>query len=330
MLPHTNHRFATTNQEFYAKLLGLACSYTECSKMTDKLHTPARATAPPSYGRGAMLMVLATMFFVALDTIAKYLTQYYPVQQVVWARFSFHLLFALAVLYSQAGGSLRSRRPGLQLVRSLFMLLANGLFIFAIREMKLIDASAILFVGPLIVTALSVPLLKERVGPRRWAAVGVGFVGAMVIIRPGPGIFESIAMLPLIGAFSFALYQIATRVLSHADKPLTTLVYTAALGTAVSSLVVPWYWVTPDLFGWALLALAGLFGALGQLALIKAIQAAPLPVIVPLNYLTLVWVTITGFVVFGDLPDAQTLTGAAIIVSAGLYVLHRERVRAPD
>jgi drug/metabolite transporter (DMT)-like permease len=273
-------------------------------------------------------MVAATMLFVGLDTTGKYLTQIYPVQQVIWARFAFHLLFALALVYAYKGTTLRSRRPGLQLVRSVFMLVANGLFLFAVRSMKLVDATAILFVGPLIVTALSVPLLGERVGPRRWLAVGIGFVGAMVVIQPGPGVFQSVAVLPLIGAFSFALYQIATRVLSHADAPLTTLFYTALVGTVVSSAVLPWYWLTPDLLGWALMCMAGAFGALGQFALIKAIQAAPLTVVVPLNYLTLVWVTLSGFMVFGDLPEAHTLLGAAIIVASGLYVLHRERVQS--
>ncbi|MFT5445061.1 MAG: drug/metabolite transporter (DMT)-like permease [Gammaproteobacteria bacterium] len=274
-----------------------------------------------------MMMVAATMLFVGLDTTGKYLTQMYPVQQVIWARFAFHLLVALALVYAYKGTTLRSRRPGLQLVRSVFMLVANGLFLFAVRSMKLVDATAILFVGPLIVTALSVPLLGERVGPRRWLAVGIGFVGAMVVIQPGPGVFQSVAVLPLIGAFSFALYQIATRVLSHADAPLTTLFYTAVVGTVVSSAVLPWYWVSPDLLGWTLMCMAGVFGALGQLALIKAIQAAPLTVVVPLNYLTLVWVTLSGFMVFGDLPEAHTLLGAAIIVASGLYVLHRERMQ---
>ena len=138
------------------------------------------------------------------------------------------------------------------------------------------------------------------------------------------------AVLPLLGAFSFALYQIATRVLSRADDPLTTLVWTAVAGTAVSACVVPFYWKQPDFAGWCLLGVAGVFGALGQLALIKAIQAAPLPVIVPLNYLTLVWVTISGFVFFGDLPAWSTVLGAAVIVASGLYVLHRERVQSGE
>ena len=285
-------------------------------------------TTPGSYRRGVFLMVLATLLFVALDTTAKYLTQYYPVEQIIWARFTFHLLFACAVLYSQPGGTLRTRRPGLQFVRSFFMLAANGCFLFAIKTMSLVDTTSIVFVGPLIVTALSVPLLGERVGPRRWAAVLVGFVGAMIIIQPGTGVFQSVAVLPLMAAFAFAFYQIITRVLSRSDAPLTTLVYTALIGTLVSSACMPWYWESPDLTGWLLLVMAGVFGALGQLSLIKAIASAPLPTIVPLNYLSLVWVTISGYALFGDLPEMTTIAGAAIIVGSGLYVLHREQVQA--
>ncbi|MCP5149799.1 MAG: DMT family transporter [Ectothiorhodospiraceae bacterium] len=281
-------------------------------------------------GRGIAWMVLATALFATQDTIGKYLTQSYPVPQVIWARFAFHLLFALLMVASHREGSLRSRRPGLQLLRSVFMLVANGLFLFAVRSMALVDASALLFVGPLFVTALSVPLLGERVGPRRWAAVAVGFAGAMVIIRPGPTILQSVAILPVLGAFSFALYQIATRVLSRSDPPLTTLFYTALVGTVVTTAALPWHWQPPDVAGWVLLASLGSMGALSQLALIKAIQSAPLTVVVPFNYLTLVWATTFGYLVFGDLPDSATVLGAVIIAGSGLYVLHRERVRARD
>ncbi len=199
------------------------------------------------------------------------------------------------------------------------MLALNGCFLFAIKTMGRVDTNSIMFVGPLIVTALSVPLLGERVGPRQWAAVVVGFVGAMIIIRPGTGAFQSVAVLPLMAAFAFAFYQISTRVLSRSDDPLTTL---------VSSACLPWYWQSPDLTGWFLLVMAGVFGALGQLSLIKAIASVPLPTIVPLNYLSLVWVTISGYALFGDLPEMTTIAGAAIIVGSGSYVLHREQVQA--
>ena len=185
----------------------------------------------------------------------------------------------------------------------------------------------IVFSGPLFLTALSVPLLGEYVGMRRWIAVGIGFLGALVVIRPGPDIFASVAMLPLLAALSFAFYQIFTRKLATYDAPLTTLLYTSVFGMVCTSFYVPVTWESPDALGWFLLILAGVFGASGQLALIKAIQLAPVSTIAPFNYLGLVWASILGFIFFGDLPDRYTLIGAAIIAGSGLYILHRERVR---
>lgn len=281
-----------------------------------------------AHGRGIALVLVATLLFVLLDATAKYLTQSYPVPQVVWARFFFHLLWVLILIGPRLGQDLRTRRPGLQLARSVIMLATNGVFFLAISRMPLADASAIMFISPLLVTALAVPLLGEIVGLRRWIAVCVGFAGALIIIRPGPDVLQSAAVLPLISSTLFSFYQIATRMLSSVDAPLTTLFYTALVGATVMTAALPWFWQTPDLAGVALMAAAGLFGALGQLAFIKAIQMAPLSLLAPFNYTMLVWTTLFGFVLFGDLPDGYTWLGAAIIVASGLYVLHRSKVKA--
>jgi drug/metabolite transporter (DMT)-like permease len=283
---------------------------------------------PAGVGRGIAWIVLATFLFVCLDVTAKSLMQTHPVNQVVWARFTFHLLLVLAFLGPRAPTLVRTRRPGLQLLRSVFMLAANGMFFLAVRSMPIVDASAIMFVGPLVVTALSVPLLGEQVGGRRWAAVAVGFAGALVIVQPGPGLFQSVAVLPLFGACAFGLYQITTRMLTHSDPALTTLLYTALVGTVVASASLPLGWVWPAAGGWILMVMAGAFGAVGQFALIRAVQAAPLSVVAPFNYLTLLWSAVLGYLVFGDLPATSTYFGAPIIVASGLYVLHRERVTA--
>ena len=277
--------------------------------------------------RGIAWMVLATALFVSLDTVAKLLTERLPVEQVVWARFTFHFVLVAMVLAPRGLAAFKTVRPGLQITRSFFMFGANVCFFFAIKTMALVDASAIVFSGPLFLTALSVPLLGEYVGLRRWVAVGIGFLGALVVIRPGPDIFASVAMLPLLAALSFAFYQIFTRKLATYDAPLTTLLYTSVFGMVCTSLYVPVTWEAPDALGWTLLILAGVFGASGQLALIKAIQLAPVSTIAPFNYLGLVWASILGFIFFRDLPDRYTLIGAAIIAGSGLYILHRERVR---
>ena len=278
--------------------------------------------------RGIYWMLITTGLFTSLDATAKYLAQDYPVPQVLWARFAFHLLFVSAFLGVRLSVTLRSQRMGLQLLRSLLMLVTTGLFFFAVKSLPLADVVSIMFVGPLFVTALSVPLLRDYVGPRRWAAVGIGFLGALVIVRPGSGIMHGLAMLPVLAAFSHALYTITTRQLANHDLPMTTLFYTAALGAVATTAVVPFFWVTPSLSGWLLMALVGLFGAAGHLTLIKALSYASPVVVAPLSYLSLLWSIGFGFALFGHLPDTTTLLGAALIAASGIYVFHRERVRA--
>lgn len=278
--------------------------------------------------RGIYLMLLTTGLFTSLDATAKYLAQDYPVPQVLWARFSFHLVFVAAFLGTRLSVTLGSRRPGLQLLRSFLMLITTGMFFFAVRSLPLADVIAIIFVGPLFVTALSVPLLGDYVGPRRWSAVAVGFLGALVIVRPGSGIMQGIAVLPVLAALSHAFYTITTRQLANHDLPMTTLFYTAALGAAVTTAIVPFFWVTPDVAGWLLMALLGFFGAAGHLTLIKALGYASPVVVAPLIYASLVWSIGIGFALFGDLPDGMTLVGAALIAGSGLYVFRRERVRS--
>lgn len=275
-------------------------------------------------------MLLTTALFTSLDATAKYLAQDYPVPQVLWARFSFHLLFVAAFLGARLSVTLRSDRLGLQMLRSLLMLVTTGMFFFAVRSLPLADVVAIMFVGPLFVTALSVPLLGDYVGPRRWAAVVVGFIGALIIVRPGSGITQGLAVLPVLAAFSHGLYTITTRKLANHDLPLTTLFYTAALGAVVTTAIVPFFWVTPDAIGWVLMALLGVFGAAGHLTLIKALGYASPVVVAPLTYASLIWSIGIGFALFGDLPDGMTLLGAAVIAGSGLYVFHRERMRSAD
>jgi len=278
--------------------------------------------------RGIYWILLTTGLFTSLDATAKYLTQDYPVPQVLWARFSFHLLFVAAILGTRLSVTLHSKRFGLQFTRSVLMLITTGMFFLAVSALPLADVVAIMFVGPLFVTALSVPILGDYVGPRRWAAVGIGFLGALVIVRPGSGIMHGYAILPVLAAFSHALYTITTRQLANHDLPMTTLFYTAALGAVVTTAIVPFYWVTPDMSGWLLMALAGFFGAAGHLALIKALSYASPVVVAPLTYASLIWSIGIGFMLFGDLPDAITLLGAALIAASGMYVFHRENIRA--
>ena len=283
---------------------------------------------PGATPTGIGWMLGATFLFTSLDATAKLLTGSYPVEQVVWARFFFHVLVLAVFLGPRLAVSLRTRRLGRQLVRSGLMLITNALFFFAVRTLPLADVVAVMFVGPLLVTALSVPLLGERVGPRRWAAVAAGFVGALIIVRPGSGVTEGVALLPLLAALTNALYTITTRQLRDTDPVMTTLLYTGLAGAVLTTAVVPFVWVAPDLTGWLQMALVGVLGALGHLAFIRALGMSPAAALMPFSYMVLVWATGYGFVLFGDLPDAMTVLGAAIVMGSGLYVLHRERALA--
>jgi drug/metabolite transporter (DMT)-like permease len=298
---------------------------------------PAAPTATDATSvRGILLMLTAGLSFVLMDATAKHLSQTYPVVQVVWARYLFHML-TLPLFFGglRWGSVVRTPRLGLQLLRSLLLLGSTFFFFLAVKHIPLATATAIGFVGPLLVTALSVPLLGETVGPRRWAAVLLGFTGVLVIIRPGlggmPGGMHWAMALPLLVAVCFALYQISTRILSRTDGWMTTLFYSATVGLVVMTALVPFHWRTPDLEGWAWMALIGLIGGFGHLMMIKAFAAAPASTLAPFTYLQLVWSTAIGLLIFGDFPDGWTLLGAAIIAASGLYILYRERrLRGPS
>lgn len=294
--------------------------------MTRQAHPPT-VTVRPNIVRGILLMMLAGFLFVVMDTTAKYLSEVYPVAQIVWARYIFHLL-TLPLLIG--GGSwlavARTTRPGLQILRSLFLLGSTFFFFLAVKYIPLATATAIGFVGPLLVTALSVPLLKEKVGARRWAAVIFGFGAVLVIIRPGAEILHWAVFLPLLVAVCFAFYQITTRILSKTDDSLTTLFYSATAGAVAMTLILPFQdWRWPDAAGWALMAFLGLIGSLGHFMMIRAFALGPASSLAPFSYLNLVWATLLGLVVFGDLPDRWTVLGAVMLAGSGIYVLYRER-----
>jgi len=276
---------------------------------------------------GILWMLATTLFFVSLDATAKYLLARYPLIEVVWARFVFHMLFVIAVLWPRLRIHARAQRPSLQLLRSSLLLATTMLFFVGVNLLPLADASAIMFTTPILLTVLAIPLLGERVGAHRWTAVGLGFLGALIVVRPGMGVMGTGAAVLLGAACCNALYQLITRKLRVVDHPLTTLLYTATAGSVLLALAVPATWVTPEPLHWPLFALLGAFGGLGHFTLIKAFQRAPAAVVAPFSYASLLWATGYGFVIFGDLPDLWTLVGAAIIASGGLYILHRERIK---
>jgi drug/metabolite transporter (DMT)-like permease len=277
--------------------------------------------------RGIILMLTATAIFACMDAMSKYLAGVYAVPQILFIRFVIFVVFALVIARPRSiGAAFRSKYPVLQIVRSLVITVEVGVFILAFRYLPLADTHAIAGVAPLMVTALAIPFLGEQIGIRRWTAVGIGFLGLLVIIRPGFAEMQPTMLIPILGAFLWALYQILVRKVSD-DHAATSLFYMAVIGLAVTSMIVPFYWRWPEPFDWFLLVLLGGVASTGHFLMIKAFQHAPAAVLQPFQYAVLIWATGVGYVVFGDFPDAWTLFGGAIIVASGIYTFYRERVR---
>lgn len=215
-------------------------------------------------------------------------------------------------------------RRWLQLVRGGFLLGATGLFFAAIAVMPLADALALVFVAPLVVTALSPAILGERVGPRRWTAVVAGFLGVLAIVRPGFTAIDPGMLLALGAGTSYALYSLATRKLSGSAPPLVTLAYTALLGAVVMSAAVPFVWVSPKTTELAWMLLMGALGAAGHYLVIKSFEHAEASLLAPFGYSEMVMATIVGYFAFGDFPDVRTWIGIMIIIASGIYVSLRE------
>jgi len=290
------------------------------------LPTPELSTS--SY-KGIFLYCSAVFLFVVMDSIVAYANRTYDPLQVVWARYFFHFVLLTLFFAPKHGLNLaKTAKPKLQVFRSMLLLGATACFFTALAYVPLADAAAMGTTSPIFVTVLSVLILGEKVSFRRWAAVLVGFTGALIILRPGLGVMHP-AMLLVVGmAVFYASYQIATRKLAGVDSAQTTIFYTSLVGTAVMSFIAPFNWTSPDLFGWGMLALIGLIGGVSHFIIILAFSYTTASNAAPFAYTQLIWATLFGFIFFGKFPDNFTIIGAVIIVCSGLYILYRERVRA--
>jgi len=272
-------------------------------------------------------MVAAVGLFVCMDSIAKYLTRWYPPPLIVWARYASNVLVLLAFLgATRQLGRLKSARPGLQFARGLLLALATLLFFTSLRVLPLADANAIAFVMPLFVAALAVPMLGERLEMPRLIAILAGLAGALVIVRPGSALFTPYALLPLGMALANALYQILTRKLAGLEHPLTSLSWGALVGAVLMSAVAPFVWTSPEAPSHAvLIVVIGVLASLGHWLLIKAYEHAGATLLVPFTYTALLWAMLSGWLVFGDFPDGWSLAGMGVIVLSGLYLANRQR-----
>lgn len=286
------------------------------------------STSRNSVFKGIGLMVVAVGAFALMDTIAKYLSRSYPVPVIVWARYTLNLIVLCTYLAATGrAGVWRAKRPGIQLARGLLLATATLFYFTSLTVLPMAEAAAIGLVLPLFVVALAVPMLKEHLDAPRLVAIAVGLSGALLIVRPGSGVFTWYALLPIGMALFNALYQVLTRMIAGVDKPFTSLLYSALVGAVALSIAAPVFWQAPrGLWHWSLLLLIGVLATLGHLALIRAYDYAGASLLAPFTYTQLVWVMLLGWMVFGDFPDGWSLVGMAIIVTAGLYVVNRQRL----
>ena len=276
--------------------------------------------------RGLLLVILAGMCFALLDANAKWLGQTYPVTQVVWMRYTIGTIIAVAYAARALRWSMFStRHPWLQASRGLLLLICTATNFIALNYLPMALVLAVIFTAPLMTCALSVPLLGEKVGWRRWTAIGVGFLGILVIVRPGFGEVHWAIFLALASAFFGALYNIVTRQVARHDDTRVSLVYVSLVGALIASPGLAVAWVPPVGWDWALFFGLGASCALGHFLLIGAFKHAPASTLAPFSYAQILWSTLMGYLVFSSLPDLMTFLGAAIIIASGVYLVYRER-----
>lgn len=280
---------------------------------------------------GVALQLSALVLFVCMDTVFKLLTDRFAVPQLAWARFFFSAVTVWLFFWVTTKGRMpwRSRAPGLQAARSLTLAGCTFFFSSALVFLPLADTTAVNFAAPLISVAAAAFFLKESVSPRRWLGVAVGLAGVMLAVRPpfitGEAPPHPAYLLPLVSATLFALYTILTRKLAARDDPRTTILHTGLAATALSSLALPFVWIWPSPFEWALLVALGVIGGASHGLLVLAYARAPVSLLAPLSYTQLVWAGLAGALVFGDLPDRWTLLGAAVIFAGGVLAVIPER-----
>ena len=269
--------------------------------------------------------LLAWVMLPIMDGFAKYLSSDLPVLQITWARYFFTVAFTFPIMFFFYRKQLKwSDKPKLQIIRGLILLIANICFFYSISVISLAKALTLAFVAPLIVTTFSPMFLGEKVGFRRWSAVVIGFVGSLVVIRPG-FVEINLASLAALGTgVMYGFYLIITRKLSTSDNPLLTLLLTGVVGAVIITCVMPFVWVKPSLNQWSMMAAIGVFACIGHLFLILSLKYADASKLAPFSYFEIITNIIIGYYFFNDFPDNWTFLGLLIIVLSGIYISRRE------
>ena len=296
---------------------------------TARRRTGAEPTAQPVLP-GILLILCAVILFSLSDVLAKLLRPSLPASEIAWMRYVVFAAFAAALAARNGFAGLRPRRPGLQALRGLALLGSAILFITGLSHLPVAEATAIFFVAPAFITALSIPFLGEAVGVRRWAAVLAGLLGVLIVIRPGAGAVQIGAVFPLCSALCWAVTVVITRRMGATDRAETTLFWSALTGLLVLTAMAPFGFVppTPGQVGIALTL--GVCSSVGQYLVVLAYRRVSASVLAPFSYAQILSSTALGVLAFGAVPDRMTVLGAAIVVLSGLYTAHRERVRARE
>jgi drug/metabolite transporter (DMT)-like permease len=274
---------------------------------------------------GILYMVVSISLFGIMDAAVKWLGATYPTMQIVFFRSLFAFVPLVFLIFSHGSiKALRVTRPLGHVVRSLVGLAAMTIFFYAYSVMPLADVVAIGFAAPLFITALSIPLLGESVGVRRWTAVVVGFVGVLIMVNPGAGMFDPLAIIPLIGTVFYSLAIIFVRKLSRTETNVSIVFYFSLTATVVAAAFLPFHWVTPNLPDLALLVGVGLLGGLAQITMTNAFRAAAVSIIMPFEYLVMAWAAGLGYLIWDEVPGLNIWIGVAIVAASGLYIVYRE------
>lgn len=275
--------------------------------------------------RGIMLSLAAGIIFCVADVIAKQLAGELAIVQITWSRYIVFALMAWALTVRMNGSSFFVHRPWLQLARGVCLVGSSLLFVLGIRDVGLAEATTIGFVGPILTTILSIPLLGEKVSPRRWLALAGGMVGVLIALRPGSGAFQPEALYRVGSALFWSMGQILTRRMTATERAETTMFWSAISGLVMLSAIIPFHFVAPTPTQIWLSLGQGVLSSLGQWLVILSLRFTPVSTLAPFSYTQLVWTTIAGYLVFSDLPDKWTWLGAGVIIATGLLAARRER-----
>jgi drug/metabolite transporter (DMT)-like permease len=274
--------------------------------------------------KAIFLMIGAIFCFSTMDATAKELSKEIGVIPSVWARYAGQSLLVLVLVAPRLGSVIRSQYPKLQLIRSLLLMIGTVCFFTGLTHIGLAEATALIDINPVLITLGAALFLKEHLGPRRIFGITAALIGALIVLRPGLGVFSPFALFPLVAAVCYSGYSLMTRYVGRSEDPWTSLLYTAVIGGICFTVAVPFFWVPPSPQAIVLMLVLAFFGTLSQLLLIRALTIGEAAMLAPFAYVGLIFAAFWGILVFNEYPDFWTIIGALVITVSGIYVWHRE------